>query len=125
MNCIQIQAQKTEEFIKLPMKTNLDDKYYLLKELEKSENLSQRALAQQLGFSLGKINFILKALIGKGLVKMENFAHSQQKIQYRYILTKKGIKEKLKITRAFLQTKELEYEKIRWEIEEAKRTMKN
>ena len=65
------------------MKPNLNDKYYLLKELEKEDKQSQRELAKVLGFSLGKLNFILKALIVKGLVKMENFAHSEQKIQYR------------------------------------------
>ncbi len=63
--------------------TNPDDKYYLLKELEKTENRSQRAMAQELGMSLGKLNFILKALIAKGWVKMENFAHSENKMVYR------------------------------------------
>ena len=78
------------------IKPNLNDKYYLLKELEKEEKQSQRELAKVLGFSLGKLNFVLKALIVKGLVKMENFAHSEQKIQYRYILTLDGIKEKFR-----------------------------
>ena len=102
------------------MKTKLDEKYYLLKELEKSELNSQRALAEQMGISLGKINFILKALIAKGLVKMENFAHSDHKIGYRYVLTAEGIKEKVRITKAFIQKKESEYEKLRLEIELAK-----
>ncbi len=105
------------------MKPNLDDKYYLLKELEKEENHSQRALAQQLGFSLGKLNFILKALVGKGLVKMENFAQSAHKTQYRYVLTTEGLKEKIRVTRDFLHRKEEEYEKIRDEIEEARQTI--
>jgi short-subunit dehydrogenase involved in D-alanine esterification of teichoic acids len=61
------------------IKPNLNDKYYLLKELEKEEKQSQRELAKVLGFSLGKLNFVLKALIVKGLVKMENFAHNEQK----------------------------------------------
>jgi EPS-associated MarR family transcriptional regulator len=73
---------------------NLNDKYYLLKELEKEKQQSQRELAKVLGFSLGKLNFIMKALIVKGLVKMENFAHNEQKMQYRYILTSEGIKKK-------------------------------
>ena len=102
------------------MKPNLDDSYYLLKELEKKENQSQRALAQELGFSLGKLNFILKALVSKGLVKMENFAQNDHKMQYRYILTSEGIGEKIKITGEFIHRKEEEYEKIRKELLEAK-----
>ena len=107
------------------MKPNLNDRYYLLKELEKAEKKSQRELAKVLGFSLGKLNFVLKALISKGLVKMENFAHNEQKMQYRYILTPEGIKEKIHVTRAFIQRKEDEYEKILQEIEEARQTMRN
>ena len=104
------------------MKPNLNDKYYLLKELEKEEKQSQRELAKVLGFSLGKLNFVLKALIVKGLVKMENFAHSEQKIQYRYILTPDGIKEKIQVTAAFIERKQAEYERILQEIDEARQT---
>jgi EPS-associated MarR family transcriptional regulator len=107
------------------MKTNPDDTYYLFKELEKSESNSQRELASQMGVSLGKINFILKALISRGWVKMENFAHSGNKIGYRYILTPDGIIEKMRITRAFIRKKEQEYEKIYREIEEARREIQN
>ena len=104
------------------IKPNLNDKYYLLKELEKEEKQSQRELAKVLGFSLGKLNFVLKALIVKGLVKMEKFAHSEQKIQYRYILTPDGIKEKIQVTAAFIERKQAEYEKILQEIDEARQT---
>ena len=104
------------------MKPNLNDKYYLLKELEKEEKQSQRELAKVLGFSLGKLNFVLKALIVKGLVKMENFAHSEQKIQYRYILNPDGIKEKIQVTATFIEHKQAEYEKILQEIDEARHT---
>jgi EPS-associated MarR family transcriptional regulator len=107
------------------MKPNLNDRYYLLKELEKAEKQSQRELAKVLGFSLGKLNFVLKALISKGLVKMENFAHNEQKMQYRYILTPEGIVEKIQVTRTFIQRKEEEYEKILQEIDEARETMLN
>ena len=107
------------------MKPNLNDKYYLLKELEKEEKQSQRELAKVLGFSLGKLNFVLKALIVKGLVKMEKFAHSEQKIQYRYILTPDGIKEKIQVTAAFIERKQAEYEKILQEIDEARQTPQN
>ena len=107
------------------MGTQLDEKYYLLKELEKSESNSQRAMAKNMGISLGKINFILKALISKGLVKMENFAHSDNKIGYRYVLTPDGIAEKMRITKTFIKRKEEEYEKIRQELEEAKSEIPN
>ena len=107
------------------MKPNLNDKYYLLKELEKEDKQSQRELAKVLGFSLGKLNFVLKALIVKGLVKMENFTHSEQKIQYRYILTPDGIKEKIQVTAAFIERKQAEYEKILQEIDEARQTTLN
>lgn len=107
------------------MKTHLDDKYYLFKELEKTENNTQRALAKGMGISLGKVNFILKALMEKGWVKMENFAHSENKIGYRYILTPEGIKEKVRITRAFINRKEEEYEQLRKEIEIAREGIQN
>ena len=102
------------------MEPNLDDKYYLLKELESLESQSQRVLAQNLGFSLGKLNFVIRALIEKGLIKMETFAHHNNKAKYRYILTPEGILEKVRITKAFLRRKEEEYEKIVRDIEEAK-----
>ncbi len=107
------------------MKPNLNDKYYLLKELEKAEKRSQRELAKDLGFSLGKLNFVLKALIAKGLVKMENFAQNEQKMQYRYILTPEGIREKIQVTRDFILRKEEEYEKILQEIEEAREAIQD
>jgi len=70
-----------------------------------------------LGFSLGKLNFVLKALIVKGLVKMENFAHSEQKTQYSNILTPDGIKEKIQVTAAFIERKQAEYEELKKEVE--------
>ena len=103
----------------------IEDKYYLLKELEKEEAQSQRSLSRQLGFSLGKINFLIKALVGKGIVKIENFSHNKNKLQYRYIVTPEGIQERARITKAFIQRKEKEYEKIYKELEEAKETIRN
>ena len=88
----------------------------------KRDKQSQRELAKVLGFSLGKLNFVLKALIVKGLVKMENFAHNEQKIQYRYILTPDGIKEKIQVTATFIERKQAEYERILQEIDEARQT---
>ena len=105
------------------MASKIDDQYYLLKELDKTGRQSQRDLSARLGISPGKINFILKAPVEKGLIKMENFTQSKNKAQYRYILTPEGIKEKARITKAFIQRKEEEYEQILAEIEEARETI--
>lgn len=103
------------------MKTNIDETYYLLKELEEAEHPSQRSLAQKMGMSLGKMNFLLKSLVEKGVIKAENFAGSKHKMQYRYILTPGGLKHKLEITKAFIKRKEAEYLKIQQELEEARK----
>ena len=101
------------------MKSNIDETYYLLKELEEAENQSQRSLAKTMGISLGKMNFLLKSLVEKGVIKAENFAGSKHKMQYRYILTPGGIKHKIEITKGFIKRKEAEYTKIKKELEEA------
>lgn len=101
----------------------IDDKYYLLKELEKEATQSQRSLANHLGFSLGKINFLIKALVEKGIIKIENFAHNKNKLQYRYILTPEGIRERTRITKAFIHRKEKEYNQICEDLEEAKKAI--
>ena len=101
----------------------LDDntRYRLLKLLEAHPELSQRQLAGQLGVSVGKINFCLRALLDKGLVKMRNFRDSQNKVAYAYVLTPKGAQAKVRATAAFLKRKMKEYEAIQREIEELKR----
>ena len=97
---------------------SLEDSYLLLKEIEKSEISSQRDFAGKLGYSLGKVNYLLKALAEKGLIKIENFSKSNNKLGYRYVLTPKGVKEKYKITADFLKRKEAEFIKMQMEIEE-------
>ena len=100
---------------------SLEDSYLLLKEIEKSGYSSQRDFASNLGYSLGKINYLIKALTEKGLVKIENFSKSSNKPGYRYVLTPRGIKEKYKITLEFLKRKEAEFVKMQMEIEELRR----
>lgn len=78
---------------------------------------NQRSLAQQLGFSIGKTNYILKALIEKGLLKAERFAHSDNKLNYRYALTPQGIQERIRLTEKFIQRKKQEYEQLTQELE--------
>jgi len=89
----------------------------VLRRLHKSPDLSQRALAKELGISLGSINYCFKALIEKGWVKIQNFGHSNHKMGYIYLLTPAGIKQKSNLTAVFLKQKLVEYEVLREEIE--------
>jgi len=79
-------------------------------------DLSQRQLALRLGVSLGKTNFLVRSLLEKGLLKARNFRRSQNKLQYAYLLTPKGITAKLRLTRSYLARKEAEYEALQSEI---------
>lgn len=89
--------------------------------LRKSESTkSQPSLAKELGLSVGKVNYVLKALIQKGFIKVENFANSKQKKNYKYLLTKKGIEEKIKLTEKFIERKKQEYEELQKELENMK-----
>lgn len=73
-------------------------------------DVSQRELSRALGLSLGKTHYVLHALLDKGLVKIRNFRRNDNKVAYAYLLTPKGMKEKLRLTRAFLAHKEVEFE---------------
>ena len=97
---------------------NEESHYKLLKLLEANPEASQREIANELGVSLGKVNYCLKALIDKGHVKAENFRKSNNKAAYLYLLTPKGIQAKARITANYLQHKLEEYDALRAEIEE-------
>jgi len=84
----------------------------VLNHLGKSPESSQREIAVHAGISLGKANYILQTLIGKGMIKTENFLNNKNKWGYRYILTSKGAKEKVNITKNFVRKKMAEYEKL-------------
>jgi len=94
--------------------------YKLLKILEQQPNISQRALAQQLGISLGKANYCLKALMDKGLIKADNFKKNPDKRRYAYMLTPQGVKAKAHATLRFLKRKQAEYEALKSEISQLK-----
>jgi len=81
---------------------------------------SQKSLADKLGLSVGKINYVMKALIDKGFIKAENFFANKNKNQYRYFLTKKGMKEKLILTEKFIERKKKEYDELVEELEKMK-----
>ena len=92
------------------------DFFEILRKLEKNPILTQREIAKELNFSLGKINYCLQELKKRGLIKISNFSKSKNKIKYIYVLTPKGIEEKSKITLRFLKEKMKEYEDLKKEI---------
>jgi EPS-associated MarR family transcriptional regulator len=91
-------------------------RYKILKRLEANPETSQRALAEELGISLGRANYCIQALIEKGLVKANNFRNSKNKKGYAYLLTPRGIEEKAKTTVQFLKIKIAEHEALKKEI---------
>jgi EPS-associated MarR family transcriptional regulator len=91
-------------------------RYRLLKLLEANPEASQRAIARELGVSLGKVNYCLRALMDKGLVKACNFRNSENKLAYLYVLTPKGVAEKTRLTVEFLRIKLAEAEALEQEI---------
>jgi len=93
------------------------DHLNVLRKIDKMPGSSQRKLASELGFSLGKINYCLKALHSKGLVKVDNFKKNKNKIGYIYILTPQGLSYKTKLTINFMKRKMREYDELRKELE--------
>jgi EPS-associated MarR family transcriptional regulator len=92
-------------------------RYELLQYLETHPDASQRELARALGISLGKVNYCLRALMNKGWLKVRNFGRSRNKSAYAYVLTSKGIEEKVNLTYSFLRRKMADYDLLRQEIE--------
>ncbi len=97
-----------------------DNQDYLniLRKIKDKPRSSQRELAEELGFSLGKLNYCLKALKAKGLVKISNFKKNPEKINYIYLITPKGIIEKTKLTVNFMKRKMKEYEELKKELDQ-------
>jgi EPS-associated MarR family transcriptional regulator len=92
----------------------------VLRRLHQTPQVSQRALAKDLGVGLGTINFCFQAMVEKGLIKMQNFSQSKNKLRYAYLLTPAGLAEKSKLTAEFLKRKVAEYEALQAEIEMSK-----
>lgn len=93
--------------------------------IEAQPEISQRQLSRELGISLGGVNYCLNALVEKGLVKMERFRASENKLAYAYVLTPNGISERARLTRGFLARKMDEYERLRAEIESVREELSN
>ena len=95
---------------------NNQDHFNVLRKIQQKPESSQRELAEDLGFSLGKLNYCLKALKVKGLVKIKNFKKNPNKINYIYVLTPQGVSEKTKLTLNFMKRKMKEYDELKREI---------
>ena len=96
------------------MSKEKEDHFELLRRIKKTPEFSQRELAEKLGFSLGKLNYCLKSLQKKGLVKLQNFQKKANKINYlRYVITPKGISERTKLTINFMKKKMKEYDELK------------
>ena len=96
----------------------------IFREIERSSEMSQRELSSRLGISLGKVNFLINLLIGKGFVKVENFRGSNSKSAYLYYLTPTGMEEKNRTTYRFLKKKIGEYERLAMEIQQLRKEVK-
>ena len=99
-------------------KKNLEDEFKVLRIIKNKPSSSQRELAKDLGYSLGKLNYCLNALIEKGFVKINNFNASKNKAGYIYVLTLRGLREKTKLTINFMKRKMNEYEELNKELKE-------
>ncbi len=97
-----------------------NDKFNILRAIGNKPGKSQRQLSKDLDLSLGKINYCIKALREKGLIKIGNFSKNPKKLNYIYLLTPKGISNKTKLTINFMQRKMKEYDELKKELEKAK-----
>ena len=112
----------SDVIMSLPQKTRLESEEVLklLREIEQTSETTQRELSSRLGISLGKVNFLLNALIDKGHIKVDTFKKSNNKSAYLYYLTPKGIEKKARITYRFLRRKLIEYKELEHEIRRLK-----
>jgi len=113
-------GESGEMSLQPPDHTENEEVLRILREIKKSPEMTQRELSARLGISLGKVNFLLKAIIERGLVKVENFKTSTNKKTYLYFLTPRGIEEKARTTYFFLKRKMQEYERLENEIRQLK-----
>ena len=98
------------------VKKNIQDHFKLLRKISKKPEASQRRLAEELGFSLGKLNYCINELHNKGLIKIKNFNKNKKKSNYLYLLTPQGISSKTKLTLNFMKKKLNEYDELKAEI---------
>ena len=104
---------------------HLEENVKLLNHIHENPESTQRILVEELDFSLGKVNYLIKALTEKGIIKLKSFKSSRKKAGYLYLLTPKGIKKKAEITTKFLEQRLREYDKLQEEIKMLKVRLKN
>ncbi len=104
-------------------KENIDNDLKVMRYLHGKQNTNQREMSQSLNISLGKVNYILKALMEKGIIKARNFTSNKNKRAYIYFLTAKGIEEKTKLTLRFFDRKSQEYDKLKQELRDLEKEM--
>ncbi len=104
---------------------NNKDYFQILQKISKKPQSSQRQLSQELGFSLGKLNYCLKRLQKKGLIKIQNFKKNKNKMNYFYILTPRGVSKKTKLTLDYIKKTIKEYDQLKIEYEKLKNMKKN
>ena len=107
------------------MNKNNQQEFNLLRKISKKPNANQRELASDLNISLGRLNYVLKELKKKGLVKIYNFKKNPKKSGYLYLLTPKGVEEKTKVTIKIMQDKMQEYEELKKELKSFKKDVDN
>jgi EPS-associated MarR family transcriptional regulator len=105
-----LNTQQYKEYIELQVLESL------------AENKTQTTIAQELTMAIGKVNYIANALIEKGFIKAGNFVNAENKKKYKYLLTEKGLNEKITITKKFIKIKKAEYEKMQRELEKYEST---
>ena len=108
----------SKEFFDKNLDKDIEKKLDILRQLNKNPGASQRDLADKIGISLGKINYLLNELVKKGLIKVDNFSKNKSKINYIYLLTPKGISTKLNLTIKFMKRKLREYDELKKDLNE-------
>lgn len=98
--------------------TNEEAELAILKSVDKVTN--QKNIAAEIGYSVGKVNYVINGLIEKGMIKAERFINSKQKQKYKYLLTEQGFKEKVALTEKFIERKKKEYDDLQAELEKYK-----
>ena len=119
-----INCSTIEQFVQLlnNMKKNNVDHFEILRKISKKPEVSQRELAEELGFSLGKLNYYIKQLKQKGLIKIKNFEKNPKKMNYLYVLTPQGISSKTRLTINFMRKKMQEYDELKAEMSNKNRS---
>ena len=101
---------------------NIEDEFKILRKIDSEPSISQRKLAIELGFSLGKLNYCIKQLKQKGLIKIKNFEKNPKKMNYLYVLTPQGISSKTRLTINFMRKKMQEYDELKAEMSNKNRS---